>query len=165
VAIGRFLGGVAAVVWSPANDKYLLLKRALDKDFGPGVWEPVTGRVDQGEGFEDALQREVREEIGAGVTVDLVLGTIHFHRGEPSPQTELIGVVYLCSLQDPQVVRIGPEHAEHRWANLTEAEALLTAPDASTQWCRRVIARADAMRRLLPPALRERCRQTGFELG
>lgn len=163
--IGRFLGGVAAVVWSPANDKYLLLQRAFDKDFGPGVWGPVTGRVDQGEGFEDALRREVREEIGAGVTIDLVLGTTHFYRGDPAPHTELIGVVYLCTLPDPQAVRLNAEHAAYRWASLAEAEMLLTDLDASTRWFRRVLARAEAMRRLLPPALLDRCRQTGFELG
>jgi 8-oxo-dGTP diphosphatase len=145
MVVGRFLGGIAAVIRAPGLGQYLLLRRASDKDFAPGVWEPVTGRLDQGEGFEEALRREVREEISAEVTVELILGTTHFYRGTPSPDTELVGVVYLCALEDPHSVRIGPEHSEYRWVTPHEAEALLTAPDASTQWCRQVLARAEAV--------------------
>ncbi|NJN55210.1 MAG: hypothetical protein HC804_10900, partial [Anaerolineae bacterium] len=49
MSIGRFLGGIAALIWNPTNESYLLLCRADSKDFGAGSWECVTGRVDQGE--------------------------------------------------------------------------------------------------------------------
>ena len=64
MAIGRFYGGIAALVWSPETDRYLLLRRSAEKDYAAGVWECVTGRVDQGEGFEDALLREVTRRAG-----------------------------------------------------------------------------------------------------
>ncbi|HEX6387601.1 MAG TPA: NUDIX domain-containing protein, partial [Anaerolineae bacterium] len=59
MSIGRFYGGVAALLYFPPTRQYLLLKRSPAKDYGAGTWECVTGRVDQGEGFEDALRREV----------------------------------------------------------------------------------------------------------
>ena len=98
--IGHFYAGIAAVIRSPETRQYLLLRRSEQKDYARGVWECVTGRVDQGEGFEDALRREVREELGVEVQIDYILGTTHFYRGVPIPENELVGVIYLCSLAD-----------------------------------------------------------------
>ena len=97
MTIGRFYAGIAALIWSPGTRRYLLLRRSEQKDYAPGVWECVTGRVDQGEGFEDALRREVREELGVDVQAEYILGTTHFYRGNPTPEKELVGVIYLCS--------------------------------------------------------------------
>ncbi len=165
MAIGRFYGGIAALVWSPESDHYLLLRRSADKDYAAGVWECVTGRVDQGEGFEDALRREVREELGVEVQIELILGTTHFYRGAPYSENELIGVVCLCSLEDPDAVRTSPEHSEHRWLSAGEAFDLLDAGDPSTQWMRRVLQRAEALKAITPPELRALFRQQGVELG
>ena len=58
--IGRFLCGIAALIWDPATDQYLLLRRAESKDFGARSWECPTGRVDQGESFTAAVQATCR---------------------------------------------------------------------------------------------------------
>ena len=163
--VGRFYAGIAAVVWSPRTSQYLLLRRSEAKDYARGIWECVTGRVDQGEGFEDALHREVREELGVEVQVEHILGTIHFYRGAPTPVNELVGVVYLCSLQDPASIHISPEHSEYRWLSAREALKLLSPADPSTQWARRVIERAEAIRPLLAKNLVSFQNRAGFELG
>jgi 8-oxo-dGTP diphosphatase len=165
MAIGRFYGGIGAVIWSPEKQRYLLLRRAASKDFAAGVWECVTGRVDQGEGFEDAVHREVREELGVGVRILCILGTTHFYRGAPTPEYEIIGVVYLCAVDDTDAVHTSTEHDAMRWVTAQEANALLTATDLSTQWMRCVIERAEAMRQHLSTALLHYYEQTGFELG
>lgn len=152
------------MIWSPTDARYLLLRRSPEKDFAPGVWECVTGRVDQGERFEEALRREVREELGVEVQAEFIIGTSHFYRGEPVAENELLGVVYFCSLEEPEAIRTSPEHSEYRWVTAEEAQALLTAADASTQWLRTTLARAETIRRLIPPALREYQRQASFEL-
>ena len=64
MSIGHFYAGIAALIWSPETNQYLLLRRSELKDFAPGAWECVTGRVDQGEGFEDALRREGKRRTG-----------------------------------------------------------------------------------------------------
>jgi 8-oxo-dGTP diphosphatase len=165
MAIGRFYGGIGALIWSPRNDRYLLLRRSSEKDFASGVWECVTGRVDQGEGFEDAVHREVSEELGVDVAIEFFIGTTHFYRGEEGPDTELIGIVCCCSLEDPDSIQISAEHSAFRWVNFKEADALLDAADPSTQWIRRVLTRAEELRHLTPPALRRYHRARGFELG
>jgi 8-oxo-dGTP pyrophosphatase MutT (NUDIX family) len=165
MSIGLFYAGIGALIWSPDIKQYLLLRRSDQKDYAPGAWECVTGRVDQGEGFEDALRREVREELGVEVQVEYILGTTHFYRGAPRPENELVGVIYLCSLADASSIRISSEHSEYRWLPANQAIELLTSVDTSTQWARRVIQHAEAIRPLLPGILVEYQRKSGFELG
>ena len=165
MSIGRFYGGVGALIRSTLDGKYLLLKRSSEKDYASGVWECVTGRVDQGEGFEDAVHREVREELDIKVQIEFILGTTHFYRGDPIPENELIGVVYGCSLNAPQAIKISAEHSDYRWVTAEEAAALLVDADPSTQWITRVIDRAELLRRLSPPELLNVNAEIGFELG
>jgi 8-oxo-dGTP diphosphatase len=163
--IGHFYAGIAALIWSAETKQYLLLRRSEDKDYAPGAWECVTGRLDQGEGFEDALHREVREELGVEVQVEAILGTTHFYRGTPDPKNELVGVVYLCLLNNPDAIHISQEHSEYRWLSADQALAFLTASDPSTLWARRVIERAETLRPMLSPGLVTYQRQVGLELG
>jgi len=165
MAIGRFYAGISALIWTPKTEQYLLLRRSEQKDYARGAWECVTGRVDQGEGFEDALRREVREELAVEVQVEHILGTTHFFRGTPTPENELVGVIYLCSLADPASIHIGAEHSEYRWLPADLAMELLTASDPSTQWALRVIRRAEIIRPMLPDNLVKLQGKTGFELG
>jgi 8-oxo-dGTP diphosphatase len=164
MGIGRFYGGIAALIWSPADDKYLLLKRSSTKDFASDAWECVTGRVDQGEGFEQALHREVFEELGVEVRIEFMVGTTHFYRGPVNPENELIGVVCCCSLDDPGAIRLSAEHSDYRWVTAQEAEEMLSELGPSTRWIKGVVQRADALKRLLSAKLRSHVRQTGIEL-
>lgn len=163
--IGRFYAGIAALIRSPRSKQYLLLRRSRHKDYAPGIWECVTGRVDQGEDFEAALRREVREELGVEVQAEYLLGTTHFYRGSPNPENELVGVIYLCTLPDPDAIHIDAEHSEYRWLNADQALDLLTDADPSTQWARRLIQRAEAILPMLTEPVLEFHRHSGFELG
>jgi 8-oxo-dGTP pyrophosphatase MutT (NUDIX family) len=158
--MGRFLAGIGALVRRPVDGRYLLLKRTAEKDFAGGAWECVTGRVDQGEGFSDAVLREVREELGVQADIDFIVGTMHFYRGEARPENELVGVQYCCSIEDPEAITLGWEHSEHRWVTAGEASELL--PEG--HWLARVIQRAEAVRALSPPKLVAHYREQGFEM-
>jgi 8-oxo-dGTP pyrophosphatase MutT (NUDIX family) len=158
MSIGHFYAAVGALMWNPAEGKYLVLKRTADKDFGAGVWECVTGRVDQGEGFTEALHREVREELGVEVQIDFMIDTMHFYRGEARPENELVGVVYRCSLEDAGAIQTSWEHSEHRWVTADEAGEIF--PEG--YWLVDLIQHAERIRALLPPELLA-VYQEGFE--
>jgi 8-oxo-dGTP diphosphatase len=159
MSIGRFFAGIGALVWCTSTRKYLVLRRSADKDFGGGAWECVTGRVDQGEGFTEAVLREVYEELGARAHIDFIIGTMHVYRGEARPENEMVGVQFCCSIEDPETIRTSWEHAEHRWVTAEEAQALL--PEG--HWLLKVIQRAEAMRALMPRELLAYYRAEGFE--
>jgi len=158
--IGRFLAGVGALIWDPDCDKYLLLRRADYRDFQQGAWECVTGRVDQGEDFEQALHREVREEIDIEVQVEFIVATTHFFRGEAKPENELLGVIYGCTIKNQAQVNFGLEHSEALWVTMEEAFAFLP----QKHWLRSVMQRAETMKANLPDGLRNIYRQEGFDI-
>lgn len=160
MAIGYFLAGIAALIWNPATDQYLLLRRAASKDFGAGSWECITGRVDQGESFTQAIVREVYEEVGGVVQIEFFVGTTHFYRGAPTPENELLGVVCGCTLADPDTIVTSGEHSEWRWLTAVEIAHFLP-PD---HWLQTVVARAEFLRAHLPAAVLAEIRQHGLEV-
>jgi 8-oxo-dGTP diphosphatase len=161
MGIGHFLGGVAAVIWDPETGQYLLLRRSASKDFQSGEWECVTGRVDQGESYTQALHREVMEEIGARVQIEFIVALTHFYRGPAQPENELLGVLFGCTpLPGEQATMAGDEHSEIGW--LSPGQIMETLP--AGHWLRSAVQRTESLRRQLPEALRQELHQNGLEL-
>ena len=158
--IGRFLAGIGALVRRTSDGRYLCLRRSLSKDYAAGDWECVTGRVDQGEGFTEAVHREVYEEVRLRTRIEFIIGTTHFYRGETSPENELVGVLYCCAVEDPQPLHISAEHSEYRWRNAAELDALL--PDS--HWLIPVVRRVETMLALTPASLLDYYRRAGFDI-
>jgi 8-oxo-dGTP diphosphatase len=154
---GRFGAMIGALVWHPATNRYLLLKRV--ESLG-GKWECVTGRLKQGESYTKGLQREVAEEIGVAVQVDFIIGTTHFYRGEKRVENELVGIHFCCSLDDPTAVRLSEEHSELRWVTAAEAEVMIE----EGRWLKTIIRRAQAMRQMMPTRMLAYYRAHGFEI-
>jgi len=151
MTIGRFNAGIGALIWNPATQRYLLLRRGGQRDFGAGSWDCVTGRVDQGESFEQAVHREVMEEIGGRVQIDFVIGTTHFYRGPELPEYELLGVLYACTILNPDEISRGEEHSEMGWYTVGEAREFLSPHN----WLRRTIEGAELLRLHLPAEVRQ----------
>jgi len=160
MSVGRFMGMVGALIWCPRIEKYLILKRSAEKDIGSNTWECGTGRVDQGEDFTTALRREVREELGIEIEIDFIIGTAHFYRGPQTPEYEMLGVFYRCTLDDLDSIRLSWEHSEARWVTPKETKALLP-PE---HWLVKLIRHAEAIQSLLPPELIDFYRISGFDL-
>ena len=164
MAIGRFYAGIAALIRARSDGRYLLLRRAASKDFGADAWECPTGRVDQGEGFEQAAHREVCEELGIEMQIDGILGTTHFYRGPALPEYELVGVVFLCSIPEPLEPQLSAEHSEYRWLSGEEALRELSVDNPSQEWIRRVIVRAEQVHKLWPEGMIQLYQEGGFDL-
>jgi len=160
MTIGHFLGGVAALIYDPASSKYLILRRSESKDFLSGDWECITGRVEQGESYLQALHREVSEEIGIEIQIEFFIGVTHFYRGKNIPNNELLGVVFSCLTDKPEEVHFGEEHSEMHWIAADEAAEIITA----NHWLAKVIARAEKIRKWLPEELRSDFLLNGFDL-
>lgn len=164
MTIGQFSAGIGALIYVENTDTFLILKRSTEKDFAAGAWECVTGRVDQGEGFEDALHREVYEELGIKVKPLFVIGTTHFYRGVARPENELLGIVYCCSTSESETLQLSNEHTEYRWVSADEARDVAGGDHPAEHWLMRVIERAEIMRRHYPQLLITLHQRQGFEL-
>lgn len=116
--IGLFRAAVAAVIINDNND-VLITQRSFKRDHHAGEWEIMTGRLAQGETFEDALHREVKEELDIKVGIITILNTFHFYHGPE--KLEHVGVVYLVKHSGGEVKVDGIEEIASRWVNLDEA--------------------------------------------
>lgn len=83
---------VAAVV---RRGDTILVTRRHDRAERGGLWEFPGGKVEPGEAEPDALRREIREELGCGVTVGRLI-LRHAHR---YPDLEVELAFYACALQ------------------------------------------------------------------
>ncbi len=57
----------AVVAIIQRSDAFLFVKRSDYTEVGSGYWCPVSGRIEKNETQEEALKREVREEVGLEV--------------------------------------------------------------------------------------------------
>ena len=68
---------VAAIIQK--SNKFLFVKRSDYKDAAKGYWCPVTGRIEADEAQEEALKREVMEEVGLEVVAEKKICQIPTH--------------------------------------------------------------------------------------
>ena len=96
----------AAVVFD--GEKVLLTRRPDDKSH-PGFWEFPGGKVDPGESPEQALCREMLEELDVEVRVSGIYEVV-FYRYDWGP---VLILAYKCELLTDTLRDLGV--AEHRW--------------------------------------------------
>ena len=90
------------------NGKILIAKRNLKKDQG-GLWEFPGGKVEKGENDEQALKREIEEELDAEIEVEKYIGKTKFQY----PEKEIELIFYKAKLLSDNIKLI--EHEEYQW--------------------------------------------------
>jgi mutator protein MutT len=104
------------------DNQLFIARRADTKQTWPGRFELIGGHVDPGETLEQALCREVQEEIGVDVTIGEIVGAFTYE----SEDTFKVEICYLCELADTSAEPvINPEdHSEGRWITAHEISVL-----------------------------------------
>lgn len=102
------------------DGKYLLLKETLRKG---DIWDLPGGKIEYGESPEEALHREVREELDLSIKIHRSVGVWYFFSQEHKHQVichtflcEPIGAVLIDTTKNP-----ADEHFDElRWASKDE---------------------------------------------
>lgn len=118
---GIFNVAVEAVIVK--NGKVLITQRSFERSHAPGEWEIITGRVDQGETFEEALKREVKEEVNLVVEPLQPFNTFHFFRGPE--KAEHLGVSFLCEYVPGEIALNDKEQIAYKWTTPKAALSLI----------------------------------------
>lgn len=97
---------------------FLALQRTPEKG---SIWQPVTGKVEEGEEFDDAARREVFEETGlkpAGMFAKV--GEVRFEKNG----TEVLEIIYACEVHETEV-HTSDEHVAFEWLPDKQAQERL----------------------------------------
>lgn len=97
---------VAGVIYK--NNKFLIARRNLKKAQG-GLWEFPGGKVEEGEFYENALAREIKEEFNANIEVNEYIGeNIHHY-----PEKDIRLLFYKARLLSENIELL--EHEDYKW--------------------------------------------------
>ena len=85
-------------------------------------WEFPGGKMEAGETPEEALVREIREELDTEITIDKFLHTVDYNY----PQFHLTLHCFMCSLKSQQMHL--NEHEAARWLNAEDLQSVQWLP-------------------------------------
>jgi 8-oxo-dGTP diphosphatase len=106
------------------DGKVLVVRRSVDDDFLAGYYEMPGGGIDKGENHEQAVKREIQEELSLNVKV---LKPFHQFSYQPGPNTKCMDYQYLVILEDNEDIKnlkLSHEHDEYRWIGESELDNL-----------------------------------------
>lgn len=113
---------IVAIVAASAVPLCLVLRRGAARG---SIWQPVTGRVEEGESLVRAARREVQEETGARYGRLIELRKVHrFGRDGTFFEEHAFALV----VPQPFVPTLSREHVAWRWAALHDAVRLVRWP-------------------------------------
>src|SRR5262245_20997855 len=94
--------------------EHLLLRRSAQEAYGPGVWQVVTGSIQQGERSADAVRRELAEETGLVAEELFALPGVAVFYFEPTDQV-IVSPIFACRLGSSAEPVLSEEHSEFCW--------------------------------------------------
>ena len=104
------------------HGQILLLQRSQRSKTNPGKWELPGGKIDTGESFDTALNREILEETGLFVQIHHAAGTAE----QQVPNWHVIHLVLTGTIKSG-IVRISDEHEAFQWVKIDGMGDLLLA--------------------------------------
>ena len=98
------------VVVRDKHGNCLLIKRVMTSKNNAGKWEFPGGKIDEGESFDAAMRREVREETGLEISFQHVVGAVEIEM----PNFKVAQIIIEANMQSGKVCLSG-EHSEYAW--------------------------------------------------
>ena len=104
---------VAGIIYK--NNKFLIARRNLNKSQG-GLWEFPGGKVEKNESYENALKREIKEELNADIEVKEYVGESIYHY----PEKDIKLIFYKAKLLSEKIELL--EHESYKWITKDEKD-------------------------------------------
>ena len=107
--------------------EFLLLKRTEEDKVYPGIWQMITGGVQDFETIRDGVMREIMEETGikpSAVYSIPRVNSFYFDYGDAI----CLSPVFLA-IAGSKEVKLSSEHTEYKWLDYPNAVELIRWPD------------------------------------
>ncbi|MCL5034756.1 MAG: NUDIX pyrophosphatase [Bacteroidetes bacterium] len=107
--------------------EFLVLHRSDHDQIYPGLWQIVSGGIEQGEKAYEAALREIEEEIGMKprrIFNTPLTNTFYFYTND----SVNISPVFAAEIEPDAEVRLSAEHKGFRWLKKEDAISLLVWP-------------------------------------
>lgn len=107
--------------------EFLVLQRSDEEEIYPGLWQIVSGGIEDGEKAYEAALREVKEETGftpLGLYNTPLTNTFYFHTND----SVNLSPVFAAEVNGRDTIRLSDEHKEFRWLTREKAISLLVWP-------------------------------------
>jgi 8-oxo-dGTP diphosphatase len=127
------------------SDSFLVVKRSDKVDSARGYWSPISGRIEEGETQEEALKREVMEEVGLEVTA------VEHVRALPSPDGRYLLHYWTTEILGGEARLMGHEATAMKWATLEEMKHLQPVFEEDIRIIEELIAQVGRGRHDTPP--------------
>lgn len=119
------------------NGQVLIIQRSTNEDVYPGIWEVPSGKRELFETSEEAIIREVNEEVGMDVKPIVPVDVFEFRVEKENEIRDATQISFLCKTIGKPSVKLSSEHQNFAWVkekelneyNLTEEvrEAIIKA--------------------------------------
>jgi len=118
---------IEAHIFRKVNNEieFLLLKRAENEKY-PGIWQMVTGGVEENEKGYEAAIREIKEETN--LTPSKFWVVPHMNSFYSLEKNNVCLVPVFAALVEDGEVKISEEHTDYKWVKREEAQKLLAWP-------------------------------------
>jgi 8-oxo-dGTP diphosphatase len=111
------------------DGRILLGLRAPSKKVWPSHWDTIGGRVEAGESLDEALVREVQEEVGLTPTEFRLIAVVR--ERQPQIYGDALHHVYAVTRwQGGEPANICDEHTELKWFSVSEMRVLTNIVDS-----------------------------------
>lgn len=105
---------VAAIITQ--KNKIFATQRGYGK--WKGKWEFPGGKIELGETKEEALKREIREELDTEIKINALMQTVEYNY----PEFHLILHCFLCEVVQGNLVLL--EHQDAKWLTVSELDTI-----------------------------------------
>lgn len=108
------------------RNKYLLVQRNVADGIFPGKWQNLGGKVENGESIEEALRREIQEEIGINIPKNLHPIFIQSYSWVKKRNLPIsLGLIFMFKLKKgPWKIKLSQELTAYGWFSFSEVKKL-----------------------------------------